>query len=87
MDEIVWWKTILYIKLGKLWNKAASKQIKIMIMGSFKRAASVSSRMLRDSKPHYVGPLVGRSVSRSVGRSVGWLVGWSPFGQRPQRGR
>ena len=67
MDEIVWWKTILYIKLDKLWNKAASKQIKIMIMGSFKRAASVSSRVLRDSEPHYVGPLVGRSV--------GWLVG------------
>ena len=79
MDEIVWWKTILYIKLGKLWNKAASKQIKIMIMGSFKRAASVSNRVLRDSKPHYVGPLVGWSV--------GWLVGWSPFGQQPRRGR
>ena len=75
MDEIVWWKSILYIKLDKLWNKAASKQIKIMIMGLFKRAASVSSRVLRDSKPHYVGPLVGRSV------------GWSTFRQRPQRGR
>ena len=75
MDEIVWWKSILYIKLDKLWNKAASKQIKIMIMGLFKRAASVSSRVLRDSKPHYVGPLVGRSV------------GWSTFRQRPRRGR
>ena len=73
MDEVVWLKTILYIKLDKLWNKAASKRIKIiiMIMGLFKRAASVSSRVLHDSTPRYVGPLVGRSVGR--------LVSWSRF--------
>ena len=71
MDKVVWWKTILYIKLDNFWNKVASKQIKIMIMGSFKRAASVSSRVLRDSTPCYVGPLVG------------WSVGW--LGSGPER--
>ena len=32
---------------------------------------SFFSRVLRNSTPHYVSPLVGRSVGRSVG--------WSPF--------
>ena len=73
MDKVVWLKIILYIKLDKLWNKAASKRITIikMIMGLFKRAVSVSSRVLHDSTPRYVGPLVGRSVSQ--------LVSWSRF--------
>ena len=28
MDEVVWLKTILCIKLDRFWNKAASKRIK-----------------------------------------------------------
>ena len=66
MDKVVWLKIILYIKLDKLWNKAASKRIKIiiMIMGLFKRAAYVSSRVLHDSTPAMlVRWLVGRLVS------------------------
>ena len=32
MDKVVWLKIILYIKLDKLWNKVASKQVKIIMI-------------------------------------------------------
>ena len=48
-----------------------------MIMGLFKRAASVSSRVLQDSAPRYVGPLVGRSVGWSVGPVFTFLAFFS----------
>ena len=32
MDKVVWLKIILYIKLDKLWNKVASKRVKIIMI-------------------------------------------------------
>ena len=42
-----------------------------LIFNTFPCKKILFSRVLRDSTPRYVGPLVGSAV--------GWSVGWSPF--------
>ena len=58
MDEVLWLKTILYIKLDKLWNKVASKLVKIIMII---KELHVSSCVLHDYTPlcWSVGWLVG----------------------------